>query len=61
MAELAGRNSTPLETRNAGPVRETAELRHNQKGSLPAGSPNLLKTWLRGVDLNHRPLGYEGN
>ena len=21
----------------------------------------LLKDWLRGVDLNHRPLGYEPN
>jgi hypothetical protein len=21
----------------------------------------LLKGWLRGVDLNHRPLGYEPN
>ena len=26
-------------------------------GALEAG--NLLIVWLRGVDLNHRPLGYE--
>src|SRR6516225_5030981 len=33
----------------------------NNKGHPLSSAPDLLILWLRGVDLNHRPLGYEPN
>ena len=32
-----------------------------QEGPLTRAALNYCKYWLRGVDLNHQPLGYEGN
>jgi hypothetical protein len=33
--------------------------RTRKKGSLNLGSPNFMIPLVAGVDLNHRPLGYE--
>src|SRR5579871_4514145 len=42
------------------PVKR-AQNAHNSNGSHVCGPRKMLKRWLRGVDLNHRPLGYEPN
>src|SRR5215471_12790179 len=56
--------ASPKRGRHAetGDVREnTHKTRINLKGSRRLAPLNYCKYWLRGVDLNHRPLGYEPN
>jgi hypothetical protein len=48
-----------VRTRSWRRLIQPAQFAHSTKGSLLQGSPKLLKSWLRGVDLKHRPLGYE--
>jgi hypothetical protein len=35
-------------------------IEHSERPVFPMGwMGSLSRSWLRGVDLNHRPLGYE--
>ena len=40
--------------------REGGQNTDKMKSQPLVAARNLLKSWLRGVNLNHRPLGYEG-
>ena len=44
-----------------GELSEPAQFAHSGRGAAIPATRKLLKRWLRGVDLNHRPLGYEPN
>jgi hypothetical protein len=50
--------------RSATPPRGTVEKLHShwrhQRGRLPSAPLISATSWLRGLDLNQRPLGYEG-
>ena len=41
--------------------RKPAQNAHIRRGAAIPAPRKLLQRWLRGVDLNHRPLGYENN
>src|SRR5262249_31754772 len=61
VAERANGDPAPEGGRSAFAVRTTESTRKVRRGSvwLPRLTPRLA--WLRGSDLNGRPLGYEPN
>jgi hypothetical protein len=40
-------------------LQKPAQFAYSERGAMTSAPRNLLQRWLRGVDLNHRPLGYE--